>query len=232
MIRCAASTRPFPYTTLFRSQHWALRREETMSKAPVKIGCAAAFWGDTNSAAFQLVHQADIDYLVFDYLAEVTLSIMAGARMKNPNHGYAHDFVTQVMKPLAKDIHAKGIKVISNAGGVNPRACRDALEAIFREQDIPLTIALVEGDDVLPLRSQMGDIKDLDSGQPAPPFILTMNAYLGAGPIQAALDAGADIVLTGRIVDSALVLGPLMHHFGWSAEDYDKLAQGESEEHT
>jgi len=197
-----------------------------MSKAPVKIGCAAAFWGDTNSAAFQLVHQADIDYLVFDYLAEVTLSIMAGARMKNPDHGYAHDFVTQVMKPLAKDIHAKGIKVISNAGGVNPRACRDALEAIFREQDIPLTIALVEGDDVLPLRSQMGDIKDLDSGQPAPPFILTMNAYLGAGPIQAALDAGADIVLTGRIVDSALVLGPLMHHFGWSAEDYDKLAQG------
>lgn len=197
-----------------------------MSKAPVKIGCAAAFWGDTNSAAFQLVHQTDIDYLVFDYLAEVTLSIMAGARMKNPSHGYAHDFVTQVMKPLAKDIHAKGIKVISNAGGVNPRACRDALEAIFREQDIPLTIALVEGDDVLPLRSQMGDIKDLDSGQSAPPFMLTMNAYLGAGPIQAALDAGADIVLTGRIVDSALVLGPLMHHFGWSAEDYDKLAQG------
>src|SRR5699024_11823804 len=87
-------------------------------------------------------------------------------------------------------------------------------------------IALVEGDDVLPLRSQMGDIKDLDSGQPAPPFMLTMNAYLGAGPIQAALDAGADIVLTGRIVDSALVLGPLMHHFGWSAEDYDKMALG------
>lgn len=197
-----------------------------MSKAPVKIGCAAAFWGDTNSAAFQLVHHADIDYLIFDYLAEVTLSIMAGARMKNPEHGYAHDFVTQVMKPLAKDIHAKGIKVISNAGGVNPRACRDALEAVFREQNIPLTIALVEGDDVLPLRSSMGEIKDIDSGQPAPPFMLTMNAYLGAGPIQAALDAGADIVLTGRIVDSALVLGPLMHHFGWAANDYNKLAQG------
>lgn len=197
-----------------------------MEKAPIKIGCAAAFWGDTNSAAHQLVHQADIDYLVFDYLAEVTLSIMAGARLRNPEHGYAHDFVTQVMKPLAKDIHAKGIKVISNAGGVNPRACRAALEAIFREQDIPLKIALVEGDDVLPLRNDMGDIKDLDSGDPAPPFMLTMNAYLGAGPIKAALDAGADIVLTGRIVDSALVLGPLMHHFGWQETDYDQLAQG------
>lgn len=197
-----------------------------MSDKPIKIGCAAAFWGDTNSAAYQLVHQADIDYLVFDYLAEVTLSIMAGARLKNPNHGYAHDFVNQVMKPLAKDIHKKGIKVISNAGGVNPRACRDALEAIFREQDIPLTIALVEGDDVLPVRGQLGELTDIDSGQPAPPFMLTMNAYLGAGPIQAALDAGADIVLTGRIVDSALVLGPLMHHFHWAANDYDKLAQG------
>lgn len=202
------------------------KREIPMSKAPVKIGCAAAFWGDTNSAAAQLVHNADIDYLVFDYLAEVTLSIMAGARLKNPDHGYAHDFVTQVMKPLAKDIHAKGIKVISNAGGVNPRACRKALEAVFEELELPLKVALVEGDDVLPLRSQLGHIEDLDTQAPAPPFMLTMNAYLGAGPIQAALDAGADIVLTGRIVDSALVLGPLMYHFGWSAEDYHKLAQG------
>src|SRR5699024_12295759 len=127
----------------------------------------------------------------------------------NPNHGYAHDFVTQVMKPLAKDIHAKGIKVISNAGGVKPRSCRDALEAIFREQDLPLKIALVEGDDVLPLRSELGELKDMDSGQPAPPFMVTMNAYLGAGPIKAALDAGAEIVLTGSIEDCASWLAPL-----------------------
>ncbi|HBY49475.1 MAG TPA: terpene utilization protein AtuA, partial [Alcanivorax sp.] len=147
-------------------------------------------------------------------------------RMKDPSAGYAHDFVTQVMAPLAREIKEKNIKVISNAGGVNPRACREALQKVFAEAGVEMNIALVEGDDLNGRRDQFSDCKELDTGADLPPITVTMNAYLGALPIQAALDAGADLVLTGRIADSALVLGPLMHEFKWADDDYDKLAQG------
>ncbi len=197
-------------------------------KRVVKIGCASGFWGDTNTAAFQLVHLADINYLVFDYLSEITMSIMAKAKMVEPKHGYALDFVSRVMAPLLKKIAEKKIKVISNAGGVNPLACRDALQKIIKEYDLDLKVAVVLGDDLLPQHEHLKqqNIQEMFSGEALPEQVASSNAYLGAVAIRDALDLGADIVITGRVVDSAVVLAPLLHEYQWSLDDYDKLAQG------
>jgi len=194
----------------------------------VKIGCASGFWGDTNTAAFQLVHLTDINYLVFDYLSEITMSIMAKAKMVEPKHGYALDFVSRVMAPLLKKIAEKKIKVISNAGGVNPLACRDALQKIIKEYGLDLKVAVVLGDDLLPKHEQLKsqNIQEMFSGEALPQQVASSNAYLGAVAIRDALDLGADIVITGRVVDSAVVLAPLLHEYQWSLDDYDKLAQG------
>lgn len=194
----------------------------------VKIGCASGFWGDTNTAAFQLVHLTDINYLVFDYLSEITMSIMAKAKMVEPKHGYALDFVSRVMAPLLKKIAEKKIKVISNAGGVNPLACRDALQKIIKEYDLNLKVAVVLGDDLLAKHEQLKqqNIHEMFSGEALPEQVASSNAYLGAVAIRDALDLGADIIITGRVVDSAVVLAPLLHEYQWSLDDYDKLAQG------
>jgi len=194
----------------------------------VRIGCGAAFWGDTPEGPAQLVRGGGIDYLVLDYLAEVTMSILARMKSKNPELGYAADFVTLVMKPLAKEIAEKRIKVVANAGGVNPRACRAALEAVFAQAGVELKIAVVEGDDLTPRADEFRrrGAREMFTGDLLPERLTSVNAYLGALPIAAALDLGADIVLTGRCVDSALALGPLIHEFQWSVDDYDRLSAG------
>ena len=196
----------------------------------VRIGGASGFWGDSSVGAPQLVASGQIDYLVFDYLAELTMSILAGARLKKPELGYATDFVSVAMKAVLRDAMAKGIRVVSNAGGVNPHGCASALAALAAEQGVPLRIAVVTGDDVMPqlaaLREAQPPVQEMQSGAALPKQVLTANAYLGALPIKAALDAGAQVVITGRCVDSAVTLGVLMHEFGWDSNALDKLAAG------
>ncbi|MES2911679.1 MAG: acyclic terpene utilization AtuA family protein [Pseudomonadota bacterium] len=193
----------------------------------LRIGCATGFWGDSEGGATQLVMHGGIDYLVFDFLAEITMSLLARARAKSPDAGYAPDFV-RIVASLAGEIKSRGIKVVSNGGGVNPRACGEALSKQLQELGIDLKVAVVEGDDLSASADEFSaaDVREMFSGAAMPAKCLSINAYLGAQPIAAALDAGADIVITGRVVDSAVTLGPLVHEFGWSWTDWDKLATG------
>ena len=199
-----------------------------MAERHLRIGCGCGFWGDSAAGPAQLVARGDIDVLVLDYLSEITLSLLATARRKRPELGYTPDFIGQVMRPLAAEIAARKIKVIANAGGVNPRACAAALAAVLRELGVRLSIAVVVGDDVSAELAALRDagVPDIESGRALPLQTVSANAYLGAFPIAAALARGADVVITGRCADSALTLAPLIHAFGWRAADFDELAMG------
>ena len=199
-----------------------------MSGRIIRIGGASGFWGDSMVAAPQLVERGRLDYLVFDYLAETTMAILAGARRKRPELGYATDFVDIAMKSVLPEVVRQGIKVVANAGGINPQGCADALSALAASMGLSPRIAVVTGDDVsgeMP-RLRAAGVADMFTGEALPERILSANAYLGALPIAQALAEGADIVITGRCVDSAVTLGPLICEFGWAADDHDLMAAG------
>jgi len=198
------------------------------NKKNIRIGGASAFLGDTSISVPQLIKGGDVDYLIMDYLAEVTMSYLARSKAKRPNMGYAPYFVQVTVAQHIREVVEKGIKIVTNAGGVNPSACRDAVLKIANQQGIKVKVAVIEGDDLMPRQAELAarNITEMSTGQPWPYNMISMNAYLGAVPIKEALNMGADIVITGRVVDSALTLGPLMFEFGWSETDYDLMAAG------
>lgn len=196
----------------------------------IRIGGASGYWGESAIATPQLLKTGKLDYIVYDYLAEITMSIMARAKAKNPEAGYATDFITAVLKPHLKEIAKQGVKILSNAGGVNPEACGAAARALIKEQGLDLKVAVIKGDNLLDQKEAIADANydEMFSGGdfPALDKIQSINAYLGGFPVAEALAGGADIVITGRSVDSAVTLGACIHEFGWGADDLDKLAQG------
>ena len=205
-----------------------------MSARTVRVAAGQGFWGDWPEAPVRQVQGGPIDYLMMDYLAEVTMSIMQKQKSRDPKLGYARDFVP-LMERILPEIVAKGIKVTSNAGGVNPRACAEAVQDAARKLGLTgkLKIALVSGDDVLPrldeLLAKGHELRDLDTGRALSEIrdrVLSANAYLGMAPIVEALRRQAQVVITGRVTDTGLTLGPLFHEFGWASDDWDKVAAG------
>lgn len=179
----------------------------------VTIGGAAGMWGDSRLATPQLLADGRCDYLVYEGLAEITMAILTKAYAKDPDHGYARDITEIIGDNLGACLESK-TRIVTNAGGVNPDAAAAALSAVAVAAGLQVRIATVTGDDVTAL------MPDLPRGT------ISANAYLGARPIAAALDDGADVVITGRVVDSALTLGPLIHEFGWAPDRFDQLAGG------
>lgn len=199
----------------------------------IRIASGQGFWGDLPNAPVNQAKKGPIDYLVMDYLAEVTMSIMQKQRMRNPDWGYARDFVG-VVEQVLPEIKEKGIKVISNAGGVNPNACKDEILKVAKEKGYTgLKVAVVDGDDILSQIDELiadgHELKNMDSGQPISTIkddLLSANVYFGCRPIVEALEQGADVIITGRVTDTGLTLAPMIHEFGWDYDDFDKMAIG------
>jgi hypothetical protein len=202
-------------------------------RTPYRIAGASGFWGDRNDALLDQVRGGPVDAVMLDYLAEVTMAILRVKRMRDPASGYAGDFL-KALGPALETIHARGIRVITNAGGMNPRACAEAVVALARKQGIRgLAVGLVTGDDLFERLDELAGggvpFSHFDTGAAFGTVrerVLSANAYLGADPIAEALRADAQIVVTGRCTDSALVLGPLLAHYAWAADDFDRRAAG------
>ncbi|WP_167006908.1 acyclic terpene utilization AtuA family protein [Mumia sp. ZJ430] len=183
----------------------------------IRIGNCSGFYGDRLAAMREMLTEGDLDYLTGDYLAELTMLILGRDRLKDPSLGYAKTFVRQMTEcmGLAKE---RGVRIVTNAGGLNPAGLADKLREIAAEQGLEIVVAHVEGDDLRPRADELGLVGH--GGQPP----ITANAYLGAFGIAAALEAGADVVVTGRVTDASVVVGPAIHAYGWGREDYDALA--------
>ena len=182
------------------------------SAASVRIGNCSGFYGDRHSAMREMLVGGELDYVTGDYLAELTMLILGRDRMKHPERGYAKTFLTQLEEclGLASD---RGVRIVANAGGLNPAGLADAVRALAERLGVPVRVAHVDGDDLSPRAEELG------LGKP-----LTANAYLGAWGIVDCLNDGADIVVTGRVTDASVTVGPAAAHFGWQRTDYDRLA--------
>lgn len=200
----------------------------------ITIANCGGFWGDDPTAARRQVEGGPIDYLVMDYLAEVTMAILQKQMTKNPAVGYAADFLTQMRDVLAPCME-KGVTIIANAGGVNPTACATALEALAAELGVAdkLKVAVVAGDNLYPdlddLIAAGQALANMETGRPITDVrdgVLSANVYLGANAIVRALELGANVIIAGRVTDTSVTLAPMMHHFGWAADDWDSLAAG------
>lgn len=200
----------------------------------IKIANGQGFWGDWLEAPIQLVERGPIDYLTLDYLAEITMSIMQKQKSRDPAAGYARDFVSAVGRVLPKCLD-QGIKIVANAGGVNPQACVAALGETIKKLGMSgkVRIGVVDGDNILEkldgLIAGGAQLNHMESGEPLSTVrerVMSANVYFGAAPIAEALHQGAQIVVTGRTTDTGLTLGPLIHEFGWALDDWDKIAAG------
>jgi hypothetical protein len=202
----------------------------------IRIANGQGFWGDSLEAPLEQMRRGPLDYLTLDYLAEVTMSILQKQRSRDPRAGYARDFVDMIARGAA-DIASTGLKIVANAGGVNPEACRDAVAKALNRPGTK--IAVVAGDNILDrlqdLIARGVALKSMDTGEPLEsilPRVQSANVYFGGAAIAHALAEGAQIVITGRTTDTGLVLGPMIHEFGWKADEWDKLAAGTIAGHT
>ena len=203
-------------------------------KQKIRIAAGQGFWGDLPDAPVRQVEGGPIDYLMLDYLAEVTMSIMQKQKARDTNAGYARDFVP-LMRRILPTCVERDIKVTANAGGVNVRGCANAVIDVARDLGLSgkLRLGIVTGDDIMPrldeLLSRGIELRNMDTGEPLSTVrgrIQSANAYLGAWPIVEALKTGAQIVITGRATDTGLTLAPMTHEFGWSADDWNRLSAG------